>query len=133
IQASLLKSRFDDLEPWNRIMEEVAAVSRQVYRGLIYEQPDFVDFFMSVTPIPEISELQISSRPARRKSGQRDLSTLRAIPWVFSWTQSRFLLPAWYGLGTALNQFIEQDPTKNLKLLRYIYFKWPFFNMVISK
>ena len=133
IQASLLKSQFDDLEPWNRIMEEVAAVSRQVYRGLIYEQPDLVDFFMSVTPIPEISELQISSRPARRKSGQRDLSTLRAIPWVFSWTQSRFLLPAWYGLGTALNQFIEQDPTKNLKLLRYFYFKWPFFNMVISK
>jgi phosphoenolpyruvate carboxylase len=133
IQASLLKSRFDDLEPWNRIMEEVAAVSRQVYRGLIYEQPDFVDFFMSVTPIPEISELQISSRPARRKSGQRDLSTLRAIPWVFSWTQSRFLLPAWYGLGTALNQFIQQDPTKNMKLLRYFYFKWPFFNMVISK
>ena len=133
IQASLLKSGFDYIEPWNRIMEELSASSRQIYRGLIYEEPDFVDFFMSVTPIPEISELQISSRPARRKSGKRDLSTLRAIPWVFSWTQSRFLLPAWYGVGTAIKNFIDQDPVKNLKLLRYFYIKWPFFNMVISK
>lgn len=133
IQASLLKSSFDYIEPWNRIMEELASSSRRVYRSLIYEDPDFLDFFLSVTPIPEISELQISSRPARRKDGKRDLSTLRAIPWVFSWTQSRFLLPAWYGVGSALQHFIEQDPVKNLKLLRYFYFKWPFFNMVISK
>lgn len=133
IQASLLKSSFDYIEPWNRIMEDLAASSRRVYRALIYEEPDFIDFFLSVTPIPEISELQISSRPARRSSGKRDLSTLRAIPWVFSWTQSRFLLPAWYGVGTALKTFVEQDPVKNLKLLRYFYFKWPFFNMVIAK
>ncbi|WP_353674850.1 phosphoenolpyruvate carboxylase [Synechocystis sp. LKSZ1] len=133
IQSSLLKSSFDYIEPWNRIMEELAASSRQVYRSLIYEDPDFLDFFLSVTPIPEISELQISSRPARRSSGKRDLSTLRAIPWVFSWTQSRFLLPAWYGVGSALQGFIDQDPVKNLKLLRYFYYKWPFFNMVISK
>jgi phosphoenolpyruvate carboxylase len=133
IQSSLLKSSFDYIEPWNRIMEELAASSRQVYRSLIYEDPDFIDFFLSVTPIPEISELQISSRPARRSSGKRDLSTLRAIPWVFSWTQSRFLLPAWYGVGSALQRFIDQDPVKNLKLLRYFYYKWPFFNMVVSK
>jgi phosphoenolpyruvate carboxylase len=133
IQASLLKSSFDHIEPWNRIMEEIAASSRQAYRSLVYEEPDFVDFFLSVTPIPEISELQISSRPARRKSGKKDLSTLRAIPWVFSWTQSRFLLPAWYGVGTALKTFVDPDPVKNLKLLRYFYFKWPFFNMVIAK
>ncbi len=133
IQASLLGSGFDDIEPWNEIMEELAARARAVYRSLIYEQPDFLDFFLSVTPIPEISQLQISSRPARRKSGKKDLSTLRAIPWVFSWTQSRFLLPAWYGVGTALQEFLEQEPEENLKLLRYFYFKWPFFKMVISK
>lgn len=133
IQSSLLGSGFDDIAPWNAIMEELAASARQAYRALIYEEPDFLDFFMSVTPIPEISELQISSRPARRKSGKRDLSTLRAIPWVFSWTQSRFLLPAWYGIGTALQTFLEREPEKNLKLLRYFYFKWPFFKMVISK
>jgi phosphoenolpyruvate carboxylase len=133
IQSSLLGSGFDDIEPWNQIMEELAKCSRKAYRALIYEQPDFIDFFLSVTPIPEISQLQISSRPARRKSNQKDLSTLRAIPWVFSWTQSRFLLPAWYGVGTALQEFLDREPEENLKLLRYFYLKWPFFKMVISK
>lgn len=133
IQSSLLGSGFDDLEPWNRIMEELSGDARRVYRSLIYEEPDFLDFFMSVTPIPEISLLQISSRPARRKTGQQDLSTLRAIPWVFSWTQTRFLLPAWYGLGTALQNFLDERPVKNLELLRHFYHKWPFFQMVISK
>ena len=133
IQSSLLGSGFDDIEAWNQIMEELADCSRQHYRALIYEQPDFIDFFHEVTPIDEISKLQISSRPARRSSGKRDLGSLRAIPWVFSWTQTRFLLPAWYGVGTALNNFLEQEPEEHLKLLRYFYLKWPFFKMVISK
>ncbi|MDB9493831.1 phosphoenolpyruvate carboxylase [Spirulina major CS-329] len=133
LQSSLLGSGFDDIEPWNEIMEELATRSRTCYRNLIYEQPDFIDFFMSVTPIQEISQLQISSRPARRKSGKKDLSSLRAIPWVFSWTQSRFLLPAWYGVGTALKSFLDEEPEENLKLIRYFYFKWPFFRMAISK
>lgn len=133
IQSSLLGSGFDDIKPWNEIMEELASHSRRAYRSLIYEEPDFIDFFLSVTPIPEISQLQISSRPARRSSGKKDLSTLRAIPWVFSWTQSRFLLPAWYGVGTALDAFLKQEPEEHLKLLRYFYVKWPFFKMAISK
>ncbi|MDZ8257404.1 phosphoenolpyruvate carboxylase [Nostoc sp. ChiQUE01b] len=133
IQASLLRTGFDDIEPWNEIMEELAVRSRQHYRALIYEQPDFVDFFHQVTPIEEISQLQISSRPARRPSGKKDLSSLRAIPWVFSWTQSRFLLPSWYGVGTAVQEFLNEEPEEHLKLLRYFYVKWPFFKMVISK
>ncbi len=133
IQASLLRTGFDDIEPWNEIMEELAARSRQHYRNLIYEQPDFIDFFHQVTPIEEISQLQISSRPARRPSGKKDLSSLRAIPWVFSWTQTRFLLPSWYGIGTALQEFLNEEPEEHLKLLRYFYLKWPFFKMVISK
>jgi phosphoenolpyruvate carboxylase len=133
IQASLLGSGFDSIDPWNKIMENLSARSRQVYRSLIYEQPDFLDFFYSVTPIEEIGQLQIASRPSRRQSTVRDLTSLRAIPWVFSWTQSRFLLPAWYGVGTALQEFVERDPTKNLELLRYFYRKWNFFRMVISK
>jgi phosphoenolpyruvate carboxylase len=132
IQASLLKIGFDDIEPWNEIMEELAIRSRTHYRELIYEQPDLVDFFHQVTPIQEISQLQISSRPARR-GGKKDLASLRAIPWVFSWTQSRFLLPSWYGVGTALQGFLDEEPAENLKLLRYFYFKWPFFKMAISK
>ncbi|MBD2138329.1 phosphoenolpyruvate carboxylase [Anabaena sp. FACHB-1237] len=133
IEASLLGTGFDDIEPWNEIMEELSAKSRQHYRHLIYEQPDFIDFFHQVTPIEEISQLQISSRPARRPSGKRDLSSLRAIPWVFSWTQTRFLLPSWYGVGTALQEFLDEEPEQHLKLLRYFYLKWPFFKMVISK
>ncbi len=133
IQASLLRTGFDNIESWNEIMEELSVRSRQHYRALIYEQPDFIDFFHQVTPIDEISQLQISSRPARRQSGKKDLSSLRAIPWVFSWTQSRFLLPSWYGVGTALQEFLNEEPEENLKLLRYFYLKWPFFKMVISK
>jgi phosphoenolpyruvate carboxylase len=132
IQASLLRTGFDDIQPWNEIMEELANRSRCHYRALIYEQPDLVDFFHQVTPIEEISQLQISSRPARR-GGKKDLGSLRAIPWVFSWTQSRFLLPSWYGVGTALKEFLNEEPEENLKLMRYFYFKWPFFKMAISK
>ncbi|MBD2095795.1 phosphoenolpyruvate carboxylase [Trichocoleus sp. FACHB-591] len=132
IQTSLLRNGFDDIEPWNEIMEELSRRSRIHYRALIYEQADFVDFFHQVTPIEEISQLQISSRPARR-GGKKDLGSLRAIPWVFSWTQSRFLVPSWYGVGTALEQFLQEEPEEHLKLLRYFYYKWPFFKMVISK
>jgi len=133
VQASLLRTGFDNIQPWNEIIEELAARSRSHYRALIYEQPDFIDFFHQVTPIDEISQLQISSRPARRQGGKKDLSSLRAIPWVFSWTQSRFLLPAWYGVGTALQEFVNEEPEEHLKLLRYFYLKWPFFKMAISK
>ncbi|NJR38367.1 MAG: phosphoenolpyruvate carboxylase [Leptolyngbyaceae cyanobacterium CSU_1_4] len=132
LQASLLRNGFDDIQPWHEIMEELATRSRTHYRNLIYEQPDFIDFFHQVTPIEEISQLQISSRPARR-GGKKDLASLRAIPWVFSWTQTRFLLPSWYGVGTAIQSFLTEAPEENLKLLRYFYYKWPFFKMVISK
>ncbi|HIK16928.1 MAG TPA: phosphoenolpyruvate carboxylase [Leptolyngbyaceae cyanobacterium M33_DOE_097] len=132
IETSLLRSGFDDIQPWCEIMEELASRSRAHYRSLVYEQPDFIDFFHNVTPIQEISQLQISSRPARR-GGKKDLSSLRAIPWVFSWTQSRFLLPAWYGVGTALRTFWQEQPDEHLKLLRYFYFKWSFFKVVLSK
>ncbi|MDX2214746.1 MAG: phosphoenolpyruvate carboxylase [Oculatellaceae cyanobacterium bins.114] len=132
MQASLLRNGFDDIQPWHEIMEELAGRSRSHYRALIYEQPDFVEFFHQVTPIEEISQLQISSRPARR-GGKKDLASLRAIPWVFSWTQTRFLLPSWYGVGTAIQSFLEEEPEENLKLLRYFYYKWPFFKMAISK
>ncbi len=132
IQASLLGVGFDDIKPWNEIMEGLSQRSRSHYRQLIYEQPDLVDFFHAVTPIEEISQLQISSRPARR-GGKKELTALRAIPWVFSWTQSRFLLPAWYGVGSALQEFIDENPEKSLNLLKHFYYKWSFFRMVISK
>lgn len=134
IQSSLLRSTIDSIEPWHDIMEDLAARSRKRYRALIHEQEDLVDFFYEITPINEISQLQHAARPARRRAdNRRTLDGLRAIPWVFSWTQSRFLLPAWYGVGTALQDFLDEKSTEHLTLLQYFYSKWPFFKMVISK
>jgi phosphoenolpyruvate carboxylase len=132
IGVSLLTGSYDGIHEWNQIIEDLSARSRHYYRKLIYDRPEFIDFFHQVTPIEEISKLQISSRPARRK-GKKDLASLRAIPWVFSWTQSRFLLPAWYGVGAALAEFIAESPEDNFRLLRSFYRDWRFFRMTISK
>jgi phosphoenolpyruvate carboxylase len=132
IQSGLLPSSSDTLPSWLETMEDLSVRSREVYRQLIYEQPKLVDFFHQVTPIEEISQLQISSRPARR-AGKRDLESLRAIPWVFGWTQSRFLLPSWYGVGTALEEFLLENPEGHLTLLQFFYAKWPFFKTAISR
>ncbi|MFN9645947.1 MAG: phosphoenolpyruvate carboxylase [Cyanobacteriota bacterium] len=132
IQSSLVSTRIDDTPSWNSLMERLASRSREHYRALVHDNPDLVAFFQQVTPIVEISKLQISSRPARRKSGAQDLSGLRAIPWVFGWTQSRFLLPSWYGVGTALEEELRQDP-EQIELLQILYQRWPFFRMLISK
>jgi phosphoenolpyruvate carboxylase len=132
LQNSLLASELDETESWNELMERLAARSRLHYRALVHDNPDLVEFFEQVTPIEEISKLQISSRPARRRRGGRDLSALRAIPWVFGWTQSRFLLPSWFGVGAAIRDELEEDPSR-LKLLRVLYQRWPFFRMLISK
>ncbi len=114
IQASLLRTGFDDIEPWNEIMEELAVRSRQHYRALIYEQPDFIDFFHQVTPIEEISQLQISSRPARRPSGKKDLTSLRAIPWVFELDTNplfaAFLVRLWYSFARIFERRTGRTP-----------------------
>ena len=132
LQNSLVSSPVDETPSWNELMGRLAARSRDHYRALVHDNPDLVAFFQQVTPIEEISKLQISSRPARRKSGAKDLSSLRAIPWVFGWTQSRFLLPSWFGVGAALQEELYQDPGQ-LELLRLLYQRWPFFRMLISK
>ncbi len=132
IQNSLVSTPVDDTPSWNALMERLAARSRDFYRALVHDNPDLVDFFQQCTPIEEISKLQISSRPARRKSGAKDLSSLRAIPWVFGWTQSRFLLPSWFGVGAALQEELERDPGQ-LELLQLLHQRWPFFRMLISK
>ncbi|BAC88355.1 phosphoenolpyruvate carboxylase [Gloeobacter violaceus] len=132
IQASVLPTSPPGSRNWELRLQELSDVARRTYRQLVYEQEGFIDFFCHVTPIDEISQLQISSRPSRRE-GRRDLASLRAIPWVFSWTQSRFLLQAWYGLGTALDGFIRCNRERNLAELRSMYRQWPFFRTLISK
>ncbi len=132
IQNSLVNNRLDATPEWNQLMSRLAETSRCHYRKLVHENPDLLNFFQEVTPIEEISKLQISSRPARRKKGAKDLSSLRAIPWVFGWTQSRFLLPSWFGVGTALSSELNSDP-QQIELLRVLHQRWPFFRMLISK
>ena len=132
IQNSLVNNTLDATPEWDKLMARLADSSRNHYRALVHENPALLTFFQEVTPIEEISKLQISSRPARRKKGKKDLSSLRAIPWVFGWTQSRFLLPSWFGVGTALSKELTADP-KQIELLRTLHQRWPFFRMLISK
>ena len=80
----------------------MSEAARQAYRGLVYESPGFMRFWQQVTPIDEITQLRIGSRPSARQPGTHQVSKIRAIPWVFSWMQSRFNLPGWFGLGTGL-------------------------------
>jgi phosphoenolpyruvate carboxylase len=126
--AVLLASHHEGPEvraSWRAVLDAVAARSREVYRGLVYEEPDFMRFFEQVTPIAELSQLNIGSRPPSRTGGLDGVEALRAIPWVFAWTQNRVLLPSWYGAGTAL----AEAP---LDLLREMRAEWPFFASVIS-
>lgn len=113
---------------WRQSMDELARLSREKYRSLVYETPDFVRYFRTCTPEPELGDLNIGSRPARRKKGG-GVETLRAIPWVFAWTQTRLMLPAWYGTGEALHNFLEGGRESEL---RTMYRDWPFFRSTVD-
>ncbi|HOS85912.1 MAG TPA: phosphoenolpyruvate carboxylase [Burkholderiaceae bacterium] len=113
----------------------LSAASMAAYRSLVYETPGFTDYFFGATPIREIAELNIGSRPASRKASQR-IEDLRAIPWGFSWGQCRLTLPGWYGFGSAVEAFLKQ-PTpaarkEALALLQKMYRQWPFFRALLS-
>jgi phosphoenolpyruvate carboxylase len=116
---------------WQSFMDEFSELSYKSYRSLVYGHSDFVDFFRQTTPIDEISHLKLGSRPTSRKSGSRSIDDLRAIPWVFAWTQSRYMLPAWYGFGAAFKE-IASAPAQ-LALMRQMYKEWPFFRGLVTK
>jgi phosphoenolpyruvate carboxylase len=98
----------------------------------VYETPGFTDYFLAATPIREIAELNIGSRPASRKA-TRDIADLRAIPWGFSWGQSRVALPGWYGFGSAIDAFLRAGPRRQqLALLKRMHNEWPFFRTLLS-
>jgi phosphoenolpyruvate carboxylase len=115
-------------ERFAELLAEMAEDSAAVYRSVVHDNPDFVAFFQAVTPLHEISRLRLGSRPAKRTQAG-GIDDLRAIPWVFSWTQSRIVLPAWLGLGTALHHARERH---GLELLRRMAAEWPFFTSVLS-
>ncbi|MBO9339612.1 MAG: phosphoenolpyruvate carboxylase [Chloroflexus sp.] len=115
---------------WVAAMERMAETARTVYRSLVYEDPDFLIYFRNATPVAEFNRLRIGSRPVSRRKSDR-IEDLRAIPWVFSWMQSRHTLPGWFGLGSALEEFAEADPN-HLHLLRTMYRHWPFFTTLLD-
>lgn len=114
---------------WCDVLDEMSAHSTEIYRELVHD-PEFLTFWQQATPIDEISELKLGSRPTYRKEGPRTLADLRAIPWVFSWMQSRFGLPGWFGLGSAIARVAERRG--GLKLLRTMYRDWTFFQLLID-
>ncbi len=113
---------------WRDGMERLAADARKVYRDVVYEDPRFIEYFRTATPEIELGSLPIGSRPARRVA-EGGVDSLRAIPWVFAWTQTRLLLPSWLGTGEALAAALERG---ELPLLREMYAGWPFFRSTID-
>ena len=118
------------LSRWEAHMDRLARLSFDCYQQLVYQTPEFVEYFWQATPIDLIEHLRLGSRPTRRQA-TTDLRQLRAIPWVFAWTQSRHLLSAWYGVGHALHEFERQEPD-GLAKLRDMYQHWPFFRTLLD-
>jgi len=134
VLAAVLEASADETpsEPdpgWVEVMEDLSAKARKAYLNLVYEDEDFLTFFSEASPIGELSLLNMGSRPTRRVPNPT-VDSLRAIPWVFAWTQNRFLLPSWYGAGTALGDFLAE--AEGLALLRDMYEGWPFFRTLVD-
>jgi phosphoenolpyruvate carboxylase len=135
LAAAVLTASFPDEElrpdpAWLTEMDALAAASEKAYREML-AIPGFLDYFLQATPIREIGRHRISSRPTLRTGTTFDLASLRAIPWVFSWTQSRHLVPGWFGLGLALQERLGADPSC-LERLRNMYERWPFFRDLVD-
>jgi len=116
---------------WTAAMERLSATAQEAYRGLVYDDPEFIHYFRQATPIDEVADLRIGSRPAKRQPGGR-IEDLRAIPWVFSWTQSRHGLPGWFGLGSALEREAAQEGERGGGRLADMYRDWPFFRSLLD-
>jgi len=133
MEATLLHPHGDDsaMPEFHRIMEAMSLDAFAAYRQLVYETPGFTEFFFAATPIREIAELNIGSRPSSRKATDR-IEDLRAIPWVFSWGLNRALLPGWFGFGSAAKQFIAREGHAGLKQLQEMNQQWAFFRGLLS-
>ena len=116
---------------YEHIMDQVVERSYQIYRDLVFSNEHFYDYFFESSPIKAISSFNIGSRPAARKT-ITEIGGLRAIPWVFSWSQSRVMFPGWYGVGSSFKEFIDENPKENLAFLRKMYKNWPFFQSLLS-
>jgi phosphoenolpyruvate carboxylase len=126
-EATLLPPRPPEAS-WRVALTELAETSCERYRGIVYGNPKFIEYFRHATPEVELGRLNIGSRPARRRSGG-GIESLRAIPWIFAWTQNRLCLPAWLGVGAALESYNQQHGPK---LLQEMYDGWPFFRSTVD-
>jgi phosphoenolpyruvate carboxylase len=133
IKAStgLIRKQGEYKDHYLAAMTEIAKIGEHSYRDLTDHTEGFLNFFYEITPVQEIGQLNIGSRPSHRKTADRSKSSIRAIPWVFGWAQARYTLPAWYGIGTALKTFTETHP-EGMKLLQEMYQEWPFFRALLS-
>jgi phosphoenolpyruvate carboxylase len=138
LEATLLQPTKTAHKSFLQAAETLSQASMAAYRALVYETPGFTEYFFGSTPIREIAELNIGSRPASRKPSQR-IEDLRAIPWSFSWGQCRLTLPGWYGFGTAVQEYLgaapgsaRADAKERLALLQKMNRQWPFFRTLLS-
>ena len=134
LEATLLQPTKPATPEFLAAAQQLSDASMAAYRQLVYETPGFAEYFFTATPIREIAELNIGSRPASRKATQA-IEDLRAIPWGFSWGQCRLTLPGWLGFGSAVQAFLEQPGTTRegqLQLLQTMYRQWPFFSTLLS-
>ncbi|MGB5603466.1 MAG: phosphoenolpyruvate carboxylase [Gammaproteobacteria bacterium] len=138
ISGLMLASRFSVIhEPGTStpermdIMRELMQTGEQSYRQLTDQTEGFLDYFYEATPVSEIAQMNIGSRPSHRKKGDRSKSSVRAIGWVFGWAQARHTLPAWYGIGSALHQYIDGDDARLTKL-QELHQEWPYFRALLS-
>lgn len=134
LEASLLdvEGLGEEAEPAYQVLDELAALAQRAYSELVHETPGFVEYFKTSTPVSEIGALNIGSRPTSRKP-TTSIADLRAIPWVLAWSQSRVMLPGWYGTGSAFENWIGTDPDgARLRVLQDLYARWPFFRTVLS-
>uniref|UniRef100_A0A453S6Y9 phosphoenolpyruvate carboxylase n=1 Tax=Aegilops tauschii subsp. strangulata TaxID=200361 RepID=A0A453S6Y9_AEGTS len=115
---------------WRALMDEMAVVATEEYRAMVFKEPRFVEYFRSATPETEYGRMNIGSRPSKRKPSG-GIETLRAIPWIFAWTQTRFHLPVWLGFGAAFKHIMQKD-IRNVQALREMYNEWPFFRVTLD-
>ncbi|EPS69468.1 hypothetical protein M569_05291 [Genlisea aurea] len=115
---------------WRALLDKIAVVATEEYRSIVFKEPRFVEYFRLATPELEYGRMNIGSRPSKRRPSG-GIESLRAIPWIFAWTQTRFHLPVWLGFGGGFKHAIESDP-KNLKVLQDMYNEWPFFRVSID-
>jgi len=132
LEASLTdhENKVEPAEQFHAVMDDLSARAFNAYRGLVYETPGFTTYFRQSTVVSEIATLNIGSRPASRKPSER-IEDLRAIPWVFSWAQCRLMLPGWYGFGSAVDGYLQNQPD-GLATLRRMVRSWPFFRSLLS-